>query len=151
MAFVEQVLPTDNKRLTMDEPILRSLFLQSVNRCLDCEEFLPAFYERFLGASDEIRSKFRFTDFNRQHRMLRRSLELCAGALSNKPEALCEIHERAATHDRDHLNIEPWHYDAWLEAMIGTACDVDDQWSEAVEAEWRKVLGHVVQHMIRRY
>ena len=135
----------------MDEPTPKELFLQSVGRCVASGAFIPAFYERFLGASEEIKNKFRFTDFKKQNELLRRSLELSAGATAGEPEALREINERATTHDRHHLNIEPRFYGIWLETIIETAADFDDQWTDAVEAAWRRILGHVVQHLIRKY
>lgn len=83
--------------------------------------------------------------------MLRRSLEMCATATQGEAEALYELNERATTHDRHHLNIEPRFYDIWLETIIATAREFDDQWTDAIEAAWRRILGHVVQHMIRKY
>ena len=135
----------------MDEPTPKELFLQSVVRCVASDAFFLEFYERFLATSDDVRKKFRFTDFEKQTEMLRRSLELTAGATAGAPEALREINERARTHDRHHLNIEPGLYDVWLATIIETARDFDDQWDEAVEAAWRRILGHVIQHMIRKY
>ena len=135
----------------MDELTPRELFLQSVKRCVGNEAFIPAFYERFLGSSEEIKEKFRFTDFDKQNKMLSRSLELCAGAAAGEPESLAEITERATTHDRNHLNIEPRFYDAWLDAIVATASDFDDEWTDSIEAAWRNILGHVVQRMIRKY
>jgi len=136
---------------TMDEPTPKTLFLQSVNRCLASEAFIPTFYERFLNASEEIKEKFRFTDFEKQNKMLARSLEICAGATAGEAKALAEIAERATTHDRFHLNIEPRFYDIWLETVIATAGDFDDHWNDTFEGAWRTILGHVVQHMIRKY
>lgn len=135
----------------MNEPTPKGLFLQSVGRCLASEAFIPVFYDRFLSASDEIKNKFRFTDFDKQNAMLRRSLEPAAGATSGDPESLREISARAETHDRYHLNVEPRLYDIWLETIIETARDYDANWSEVVEASWRSILGHVVQHMVRKY
>lgn len=135
----------------MAEPAPRDVLLASIGRCVASEGFMPSFYERFLGASAEIRHKFRFTDFPRQYQMLARSLELCAGATAGEPEALAEIRERAVTHDRNHLNIEPRFYEIWLESVIATAREFDQQWNDTVEDAWRRVLGHVVQRLIRQY
>ncbi len=135
----------------MDEPTPKDLFLESVGRCTASEAFIPAFYECFLNSSDEVKHKFRFTDFEKQNKMLLRSLQLCAGATSGDPEALREINQRATTHDRDHLNIDPKLYDLWLNALIATARDFDDQWDDIVEAAWHRILGHVVQLMVRKY
>ena len=135
----------------MNELSRKDLFLQSVNRCVGNEEFIPAFYERFLGSSEEIKDKFRSTNFDRQNKMLARSLELCAGATAGEAKSLAEITERATTHDREHLDIEPRLYDVWLETIVATASDFDDAWTDSVETAWRTILGHVVQRMIRKY
>lgn len=135
----------------IDPPTPRAVFLQSLRRCSESEDFIPAFYKRFLESSDEVRHKFRFTDFELQNKMLQRSLELCAGATIGEPEALREIHERATTHDRRHLNIESHLYDFWLESIIQTASVFDQQWDKEIEFAWRRILGHVVEHMIRHY
>jgi hemoglobin-like flavoprotein len=135
----------------MKEPTSKQLFLHSVTRCMEEHAFIPAFYEQLFDASDEIKAKFRFTDLEKQSDMLRRSLLLCAEATAGRTEALREVNERATTHDRDHLNIEPQLYAVWIDTLIATASDFDLQWNADVEAAWRKILGHVVQQMIRRY
>lgn len=137
--------------MSTEEPTPKDLFLQSVRRCVASDGFIPAFYERFLSASTEISDKFRFTDFKVQNQMLARSLALCAGATAGEPEALAEIRERATTHDRHHLNIEPRFYDVWLETLLATARDFDDRWDDQVEAAWQRILGHVIQLMTRQY
>lgn len=135
----------------MEETTPKQRFLASVSRCIADEQFIPAFYERFLAASDEIRDRFRFTDFEKQNQMLQRSLELCAGATAGEPEALVEINERAKSHDRDHLNIHPEWYQVWEATIIQTAAEYDPAWDKEVEAAWNRILGFVVEHMIRKY
>ena len=126
-------------------------FLQSLDRCSHNEGFIPAFYDRFLSASEEIRDKFRHADFEKQNRMLLRSLTLAAGATSGEPESLREIRERAETHDRHHLNIEPRLYDIWLISVIEVAAEFDTEWNDSIEEAWNTILGHVIQHMIKYY
>ncbi len=126
-------------------------FLQSLERCNQKRDFIPAFYRRFLGTSEEIREKFGDTDFERQNAMLLQSLQLAAGATMGVPRSLRELRDRATTHDRHHLNIEPRLYEAWLNAVVETASEVDERWDESVEDAWCQILGHVVKHMIRRY
>ena len=135
----------------MNEPSQRDIFLLSVERCTASSNFFPSFYERFMGASDEVKNKFKYTDFEIQNKMLRRSLELSAGAISGDRESLTEIRNRSETHDRYHLDIKPRLYDIWLNAIIETASEYDDKWDDSVEAAWRKILGHVVKRMTRDY
>ncbi|QDU08373.1 globin [Gimesia aquarii] len=126
-------------------------FLQSLDRCMEQEGFIPAFYDRFLSTSAEIRDKFHNTDFEQQNKMLLRSLRLAAGATAGDPESLRELRERARTHDRNHLNIEARLYDIWLEAVIETVQEFDEEWNEAVENTWRTILGYVISYMVKRY
>ncbi len=83
--------------------------------------------------------------------MLLRSLKLAAGATSGDPESLRELNERAETHDRHHLDIQPKHYEAWRTTIIETAKEFDPSWNEEVEEAWHTILGHVIKHMIRHY
>lgn len=135
----------------MDDTSPKDLFLQSLERCVASDAFVNSFYERFMGKSEEVRAKFRFTDFKKQNAMLKHSLELCAGATVGDPEALRELNERAITHDRHHWNIDAKLYALWLEAIIETASDFDEQWNDAIGSSWRRILGHAIQHMIRKY
>lgn len=135
----------------MAEPSPKDIFIRSLNRCLSSDEFIPKFYERFLGSSEEIKDKFKLTDFEKQNKMLQRSLELCAGATSGDQDSLREMNERAETHNRYNLNIEPHFYDIWFESLIANASDFDDQWDDTIEKSWRRILGHVVQFMVRKY
>lgn len=129
----------------------KDVLLQSLERCSQDESFIPAFYDRFLATSDEVREKFKHTDFQKQNQMLIRSLKLAANATSGDPEALREIRDRAETHDRHNLNIEPKLYELWLASVIKTASEFDSEWDESVEESWDVILGHVVTHMTRYY
>lgn len=135
----------------MSESLPKNLFLHSVARCTANDAFIPAFYDRFLSTSDEIRDKFHSTDFERQNKMLLRSIRLSAEATAAKPESLQELRERSRTHDRRHLNIEPHLYQFWLDAMIETAKEFDEEWDESVESAWHMILGFVVDYMTRKY
>ena len=135
----------------MTELTPKDLFLESLERCAADDAFIPAFYERFLSSSDEVRFKFRNTDFERQNKMLLQSLRLSAGATAGNPDSLRELKERAETHSSVNLNIRPELYDLWLTAVIETAGSFDPQCDETTEDAWRSILGHVIHHMIRYY
>ncbi|QDT08123.1 globin [Stieleria marina] len=129
----------------------KDLFLGSLDRCSENRNFIPVFYERFLSRSDAIRDKFKNTDFEKQNEMLLRSLKLAAGATSGDPSSLREIRERAETHDRHHLNIEPSMYETWMTTVIEVASEYDTAWTDEVEEAWTAILGHVITHMVKFY
>ena len=135
----------------MDNPTLRDLFLHSLGRCAGSKKYMPAFYDRFLSTSEEVREKFRHTNFEHQHHMMLQSLKLAAHAAAGQHEALHQLTDRAVSHDRAHLHIEPYLYDHWRSALIETSRLFDNQWNEDIEKAWYIVLGHVINHMIRHY
>ena len=135
----------------MDNPSPKNIFLQSLDRCAISDKFIPSFYKRFLSSSEEIRSRFQTTDFERQNKMIMASLRLTANATVGDPDSLRELGERAESHDRYHLNIEPRLYEFWCVALISTAREFDEQWSEETEKAWQKTLGYVISHMTRHY
>ncbi|MCG8449308.1 MAG: globin [Pirellulales bacterium] len=135
----------------MDEMTPKELFLQSLHRCAKSDNFIPSFYTRFLSSSDEVRQKFRNTDFKHQNQMLLRSLQLVAGATAGEQESLEELRARAETHDRYHLDIKPELYELWRKALIETAREHDNQWNEEIEEAWHSILGHAINHMIKHY
>lgn len=135
----------------MDDSTPKERFRRSLERCCANKNFIPSFYDRFLGTSFEIRSKFRNTNFTKQKDKLLRSLHLAAGATAGEPESLREMRERAETHARDHLNIEPRLYEFWLASVLATVREMDPEWDATVESDWRLILGHVIEYMVRFY
>ena len=41
----------------MQEKSPKDLFLESLDRCTQFEDFVPSFYKRFMASSDEIQKK----------------------------------------------------------------------------------------------
>ena len=63
-------------------------FRASLKRCLEDPSFLKDFYDRFTATSDEVREKFRNTDFAKQNRVLADSLYVMAAAAQGGEESL---------------------------------------------------------------
>jgi hemoglobin-like flavoprotein len=135
------------------DPRARDAFLASFNRCRAAAGFLEAFYERFVGSSEEIRAKFAGTDMKRQVRMLEDSLFVVAVAVQGEEGSLArsELPRIAARHSRKDLDIRPALYDLWLECLIETVRTHDPQFSPEVEAAWRGTLAFGVDYMRARY
>lgn len=126
-------------------------FLQSLNRCAESPDFIPAFYQRFMCTSDEVRRRFRHTNFDVQNRMLLRSLTTIAHATAGEAAALRELKARAETHSRHRLNIAPHLYDLWREALLETVQEFDAEWNDQTSEAWRSILNHAIRLMVRHY
>jgi hemoglobin-like flavoprotein len=129
------------------------LFLASLKRCLGSPGFLVAFYERFLGSSDEVREKFRDVDLKRQARVLEDSLYVVAVAVQGEEGSLArgDLPRLAERHGRRDLDIRPELYDLWAECLVETAHAHDPDWSDDAAAAWRDTLAFGVEYMRRRY
>lgn len=131
-----------------------TLFDASYQRVMAAErqglDVFEAFYRRFLMASPIVREKFRFTDMQRQRKMLRKSFySLVAFYASGSAD--CVLEKIANTHDARHLDIWPELYDLWLECLIETVAEFDDDFYDDIELAWRLVLSPGIVYMKFKY
>lgn len=128
-------------------------FLASLKRCLAVAGFLDRFYDAFLDSSDEVRAKFRDTDFRRQTQVLADSLYVLAVAAQGREgsPARGDLPRLAARHSRADLDIRPELYDTWLACLIDTARRHDAGFTPEVEAAWRATLMAGIEYMRARY
>ena len=137
--------------MTKPSPDDIQAFTQSLNRCMLGFGFFDRFYELFLASSDEIRSKFKNTDFVQQKRMLRGSLETLVAALDGEPVALASLQARAKSHSRAELDIRPELYDVWLECLMQAVKEQDPMCDEEIELAWVNVMRPGINYMISNY
>ena len=128
-------------------------FVESLKRCLAVPGFLASFYDIFLGSSEEVREKFRNTDFERQVRVLEDSLYVLAVAAQGKVDspAWAAMPGLAARHSRKELDIRPELYDQWLECLLQAARRYDPQFSSELELAWRETLAVGIAYMRAHY
>jgi hemoglobin-like flavoprotein len=133
-------------------PRTRELFEQSLRRCDASPRFLDLFYERFLTSSPEVAKKFVNTDFVKQKRALRASLErllMAAGDEVDGPERyLSDIADR---HGAGQLDIGAELYDLWLDSLIATVKQCDPQFSPDVEKAWETVMMVGIHYLCKSY
>lgn len=125
-------------------------FRASLHRCLAQPGFMKDFYDRFIGASDEIRDKFRNTDFERQNRVVADSLFLMATAAQSAPEAIAWREMKHLARRHKELGIVPWMYDSWLDCLLEAMRAHDPQTSPEIEAAWRETLQPGIEFMRSR-
>lgn len=128
-------------------------FRASLKRCLSTPDFLRTFYELFMGFSEEIREKFRSTDFTRQTRVLADSLYAMAVVAQGGSEspARAEMDRLSRLHAHDELDIRPELYDVWLDCLIKAARQYDPEFTPALEESWRETLRPGIDLMRSRY
>jgi hemoglobin-like flavoprotein len=122
-------------------------FQSSVKRCLDDKDFIKDFYDRFIASSDEIREKFRGTDFERQYRALADSLYVMALAVRGGPQNLARREMKGLSQRHKDMEISPSMYDVWLECLLQAARVHDPLFSDELEEAWRQTLAPGIAHM----
>ncbi len=133
---------------------LDALFNDSYERVSNMGEnnnlFFDCFYEKFLGASSEIRDKFKNTDMKKQKLMLRSSI-LYIMQLFSTHEIHESMEEIAVKHDRKHMDIRPELYDIWIECLIDTVSELDPYFDDRIELAWRMVFSPGITFMKFKY
>jgi hemoglobin-like flavoprotein len=128
------------------------LFNDSLARCLRGGRFFQHFYELFLASSEEVRAKFRTTDFRRQRRMLQTSFYMLVEYMAlGWPECEAYLERIAAAHGKHGRDIPPHLYDLWVDCLLKAVKECDDRCTTEVEEAWRYVTGAGIQFLKVRY
>lgn len=114
------------------------------------EQFFELFYKNFMGKSPEIQEKFADTDFQRQIKMLRVSLNYMVNFFVSKKSSQY-LEEIAALHGKVERDIKPEMYELWIESLMETLIDLYPQFDRTVELAWRIVLAPGVAYMKFHY
>lgn len=133
-------------------PRILETFESSLGRCTASTQFLDRFYERFLASSPKVAEKFAKTDFVRQKRALRASFHMMLLAASDGEEG-AERHLRglAVSHSRAKLDIGAEFYDYWLDSLLATVPEFDEQWDDKVQDAWEQVMGVGIRYLVSHY
>lgn len=108
--------------------------------------FFDRFYERFIGSDPEVAEIFDGVDLERQKQVLRESLrELLIFFIDH--EISSYMRNLARVHGPQGRNIRVELYDRWLETILATAREIDEQFSDNDELAWRLVLSPGIELM----
>jgi len=112
--------------------------------------FFDAFYIQFLGCNEEVAARFSNTDMTAQQGMLKKSFySLFAFYASGQADD--SIRNIAEKHNHKNLDIKPEFYDQWLECLIQTLSQYDEQFCNDVELAWRLVMAPGITYMKFKY
>ena len=128
------------------------VFNDSLERCLQGGRFFQRFYELFLASSPEVREKFQTTDFRKQRRMLQTSFYMLVEYIAlGWPECQAYLERIALAHGKHGRDIAPHLYDLWLDCLLRAVQECDAQYSPAVDAAWRFMMGAGIAFIKARY
>lgn len=126
-------------------------FNDSLTRCISNPDFLKRFYELFMASSPEVRDRFRQTDFQKQHRVLKASLFMMMLAADGHQEGLDHVARLGARHSKRDLDIPPHLYDLWLQCLIQAVRECDRLFTPETERVWRQMMEKGIASMKAAY
>lgn len=109
----------------------------SFERCEAAGDFAERFYDIFMGASPEIAPHFANTDFERQRKLLRDSVYIMVTRDPRDVKMRETLERIGASHSRSKLDIPPRLFEIWLDSVCETVKELDSQWTEALDKQWR--------------
>jgi len=134
----------------MDPERAAELFNDSYLRCMKDPAFMDKFYARFLACSPEVKEKFRYTDIEKQKRVLGESLlQLMLAETGLQSEILLD--KVAEIHSSRKLDIKPHLYKLWRDCMLETVEKCDPRFDEEIRQAWEITLNAGIIYMISKY
>jgi len=101
--------------------------------------FFRSFYKRFFAKSPKIPELFKATDMDKQIQVMQKSFFQLV-SLSVTRQANQHLLDIARGHSKTGLNINPEYYELWLDALIETVAEKDNEFSPEVGLSWRIAL-----------
>ena len=132
------------------EKIFNTSYIRVMTRNIDGKTFFESFYDKFTQSSEEVAEKFKNTDMKEQQRIIKVSLQHMLNCYAQR-EINDEIIRLAVKHNKANLDIHPRLYDLWLECLIETAREFDQEFDRYIELAWRIVMSIGITYMKFRH
>lgn len=125
------------------------LVMQSYGRCCASSGFFDSFYQYFLASSPEIREKFAHTNMPAQKQLLRQGILNLVMHARGMPDT--KLRALGCSHARGALDIRPELYDLWLQALLQSIGEHDDQCDANTRLAWHEVLNKGISVIKAQY
>lgn len=128
-----------------------AIFNDSFLRCQNKTGFLNRFYQLFLDSSEEVKKKFKNTDFTKQQMALKSSFYMMLLTVQGNARGQRYLGEIAELHSRGRLDIKPEMYDLWLECLLKAVKEFDPLFNEEIKRVWQSLMNQGIRFMQSRY
>jgi len=118
----------------------------SLSRCVEDKDFFRIFYVLFLETAQEIKEKFKDTDFERQSQMMEDSLNVIL--LMDEPgwESNQTLIDIAESHKK--MSVKSEFYQYWQISLLAAVAECDPQYDETILRAWREKLEKGIEFMM---
>jgi hemoglobin-like flavoprotein len=123
--------------------------IESYKRVAREPGFIDRFYRRFFDSDPEVARRFEGVDMARQRFVVERTVTLLLQHASGLKHGTDVLREVATRHGPSDLDIPPYLYDLWADALVHTVAEHDPRFSPDLEQQWRALLRKEVDWFIR--
>lgn len=123
----------------------------SYGRCLANGNVIETFYGHFLQSSPEVKEKFKNTDFEQQHKLLKHGINLMIMFADGNVAGKSGMKRIMESHARTRLNIEPRFYQLWKAALLKALGEHDRKFDTDTQKAWNHVLEEGIKYVTQGY
>jgi hemoglobin-like flavoprotein len=124
---------------------------QSLGRCFLHSGFMDKFYANFKASHPSIPPFFVKTNMATQHKLLKEGITFLLMSAGGSGFAQTEMKKLGVRHDTAHLNVKPELYRYWIDSLMKTVLEFDQDFTPELDKKWRMILQAGIQQMIDTY
>jgi hemoglobin-like flavoprotein len=113
-------------------------------------DFIERFYTHFLASSPEVAGRFENTNMSRQKTMLHDSFTTLID-FNESRRITPQLRRLGTVHGPRHSDVAPGMYALWLESLISTVREFDQDFDSDVELAWRLTLAPGIAYLQHAY
>lgn len=98
------------------------------------------FYDKLLTADPRINAMFKQTDFDKQSQLFTHGLLMLLEYANGKTMGKMAVKRLAESHNRDNLAVDPSLYSVWVDCLVASVSELDKEFSQSLEQQWRDSL-----------
>ncbi len=126
---------------------MRASFL----RCCQQDDFIDIFYFELTTRAPETGRMFAGTKMSTQDTLVRSGISYLIEFAAGVPGVRSKIDEIGRKHDRNHLQVRPDLYPAWVDSLVAAVRECDAHADDGLCAAWRQVVEPGVQLIAAAY
>lgn len=127
---------TDHKLTQLVETTVRPSFARCMGRP---DDFFDDFYATLSEKAPGIGAMFAHVDMQQQNKLIRQGVEALISYASGHEESESQLRRVGMTHGKQGLNISPELYALWVDTLVETIREYDNQADDNTDAAWRVV------------
>jgi len=122
--------------------------IESYKRVSRHPGFMDRFYQRFMASHPDVPARFEKVDMERQRFLVGRSVTMLLQHASGVDQVTGHLGETARRHGPGDLDIPPYLFDHWIDALVDTVAECDPEFHPDLRTAWHELMRREVAWFI---